>query len=111
MPVRMKFWLAAALIGAAAAGCQAPPPEAYVAGPATTAAAAVPIGNNEAGEPCRYQLAAPAGDDATWRQKAAVYCGNWDQPSARVFELGEAADPARLGQVAVSGPWRTYVDQ
>jgi CHAT domain-containing protein len=108
--VRMKFWLAVALLGVTAAGCQAPPPEAYVAGPATMAAA-VPIGNNEAGEPCRYQLVAPAGAGAAWRQEAAVYCGNWDQPSGRVFELGEAADPARLRQVAVSGPWRTYVDQ
>lgn len=96
-------WAAAALVAATLAGCQTPPPEAYVTGRQTAAAAAVPIGNNEAGEPCRYQLALPGGGTAVaWRQEAAIYCGNWDQPSGRVFELGDTAG---------SGAWRGYLDQ
>ncbi len=105
-----RSWLVAAVLGAAVAGCQTPPPQAYVAAGAT-ATPAVPIGNNEVGEACRYQIT-PGGDASLpWRQAAAIYCGDWEQPSGRVFELGDSANGGGLQAVATSGPWRTYVDQ
>lgn len=108
-----RTWLAVAAVAALAAalaGCQTPPQEAYVAagGRAGPAAAAVPVGNNEAGEPCRYEIVAST---VGGRRDALVYCGDWDQPSARVAELAEPADPGRLAAVAAASTWRSYVDQ
>ena len=53
-----RSWFSVTLLAAALGGCQTPAPEAYVAAAAGTKGSsqtAVPIGNNEAGEPCRYR--------------------------------------------------------
>jgi CHAT domain-containing protein len=103
-------WLLAALLIGLTASCRTPPPDAYVgsAGKAAGAAAAVPVGKNTAGEPCRYQLA--SGGVAGGRN-ADLYCGNWDQPSGHITELPGAADPERLAAIAAAGPWRAYIGQ
>ena len=51
-----RISLAALLLAVLASGCESPPPDAFVntAGQAG-GAAAVPVGANEVGEPCRYQ--------------------------------------------------------
>ena len=104
-----RSWLLAALLSGALAGCQNPPPEAYVgvAGK-SAAAAAVPVGRNSADEPCRYEIV--AGGIAGGRN-ADLYCGDWDLPSGHVVELPGPADPARLAAIATAGPWRSYIDQ
>jgi CHAT domain-containing protein len=92
------------------AGCQAPPPAAFVAG-GQTASVAAPVGNNAVGEPCNYrQSSAPEGGVAAARQ-ATITCGTWKEPSAVVFDLGSGADAGRLRQLATAGPWRNYIDQ
>ncbi len=104
--------LVAAVIAGALFGCQSPPPEAFVSSTDKGAAvSAVPIGNNEAGEPCRYQLVSGGGAGVAARRDALIYCGPWELPSGHVFELAETADPARLDAVARAGPWRAYIDQ
>jgi hypothetical protein len=104
--------LVAAVLAGTLFGCHSPPPEKFVSSTDKGATpSAVPIGNNDAGEPCRYQLVSGGGTVAGARREAVIYCGPWEQPSGHVAELAEAADPARLDAVARSGPWRTYIDQ
>ena len=100
-------------LAAASASCEAPPPDAYVAS-AKDAAASAPVvqaGNNEAGEPCRYQLVAGGNTGITSSRDALVFCGKWDEPSGRIFDLGTAASAGSPSSVIASGAWRTYVDQ
>ncbi len=83
--------------------CQAPPPDAYVKG-ATNAAkpvAQVSIGKNSVGEDCTQQ----AGSG----QSADVFCGSWQQPSARV-RSGGPGTAGELAQLATASPWRSGID-
>ena len=84
-------------------GCQQPPPDAYVHGEAgaTKPAAQVSIGKNSVGEDCTQS--AQAG------QSADVFCGTWQQPSARV-RSGGAGNAAELAQLATASPWRSGID-
>ncbi len=54
------------------------------------------------GEACTLQPTAGSGAD--------VYCGTYQQPSARVRE-GGAADAGQLGALATASPWRAGIDQ
>ena len=65
------------------AACTAPPPEAYVRGraPGASPSAAVAIGTNATGEACT-QSAAPGDPNGH-----EVFCGSWQQPSARIREV------------------------
>jgi CHAT domain-containing protein len=84
------------------AGCQRPPPAAYVHGTnVDKPAEQTSLGTNSAGEACVQQ---PAGD-----RGAEDFCGTWQQPSARV-EFGGAANGADLVALASNGPWRTGID-
>ncbi len=95
LPVLLVAWLLA--------GCQAPPPEAYVrSAQATTArpVAQVSIGKNSVGEDCTQQAEG---------QSADVFCGTWQQPSARV-RSGGPGNSGDLAQRATAGQWRTGID-
>ena len=85
-------------------GCHTPPPEAYVNGPGagSRAGAQVAIGKNAVGEDCT-QAATEKPDGS---RSAAVYCGTWQQPSARVTS-GGVGNPAAL---AIKSDWRTGID-
>lgn len=111
--LRLRFGSRLTAIGLAAAlaGCDAPPPEYYASAgrPGGGSATAVPIGKNQAGEPCRYQLIAGGGSIAG--REATIYCGNWDQPSGRVFDLAEGTDQGRLQALATSGAWRADIEK
>uniref|UniRef100_UPI0022EB5ECF hypothetical protein n=1 Tax=Falsiroseomonas oryzae TaxID=2766473 RepID=UPI0022EB5ECF len=61
------------------AGCTAPPPSAYVGG---GAGGGEPVGVNAVGETCTRQAAAQGGTE--------IYCGTWQQPSARLRPHGPA---------------------
>src|SRR5258707_2100537 len=99
-----RRWLVAAVLAGALFGCQKPPPEAFVSGTGKGASlSATPIGNDDAGEPCRYQLASGEGAAVPARRDASIYCGPWEQPKSHVFELSETADPARLDAISRSG--------
>lgn len=93
--------LAASLL-AILAGCAVPPPDAYVNGASATAAAGVPLGNNAANEPCTQQSQGAGGAD--------VYCGTWQQPSARIRSAG-VIDAGSLTSLATSSPWRQTIDE
>jgi len=108
-PLRARIWIA---LGAAFAislcGCQIPPDNVYSAGsPAASAAEAVPVGDNQVGEPCSYRSLANGDFGIGARSAIGVYCGDWQQPSGRIFELGAGSD---LGALTKAGPWRTYID-
>ena len=107
-----RFGVAAVLLAPLAAGCEGPPPEVYAtsAGKASLASA-VPIGANEAGEPCRYQLTSGSVSGVASRREALLYCGDWEQPSGHIAEIAQGSDPAQLTALASSGPWRSYIDQ
>ena len=97
------------VLGLAFAGCESPPGRDYVGGSSSASATleAVAVGNDAVGEPCRYQRS-PSGTIATGaRIEIGLYCGNWRQPSARIFELSGVADRT----AAASAPsWRGYLD-
>jgi CHAT domain-containing protein/tetratricopeptide (TPR) repeat protein len=85
------------------AGCDTPPPDAYVHGAVSTGkpAAQIAIGKNAVGEDCTQS--ASTGDSA------AIYCGTWQEPSARVRSGGPAGG-AQLAQLATASPWRVSID-
>lgn len=106
------LWLVSLVLTAIATGCEGPPPEAYVTGaPGSAKAAAVPAGTNEAGETCRYQLTSTASEGVASQRDAVIYCGNWDQPSGRIFDLGDAGSAGSPASLVASGSWRNYVNQ
>lgn len=82
--------------------CAVPPPDAYVATSATRRAREVSLGVNTAGEACAQA--------ANLKDAAEIYCGTWEQPSARIRSAGPAT-PATLAQLASAGPWRASLDQ
>ena len=107
-----RRWLVAVVLAGALYGCQSPPPEAFLSTTDKGATpSAVPIGNDDSGHPCRYQLVSGEGAGVASRREALIYCEPWDQPSGHVFDMADTADPARLDAVARSGPWRAYIDQ
>lgn len=80
--------------------CTTPPPEAYVRGSGSAGGAnGVPLGTNEAGETCTQQ-AGPGGG-------ALVYCGTWEQPSARI----ETASVDALDALVRGSNWRRGLDR
>lgn len=109
-----RIFLIPLVLAAAMAGCEGPPPEAYIAGgdkSASKTAAAVPVGTNEAGESCRYQLTSATSEGVASQRDALVYCGKWDQPSGRIFDLGGEGSVGSPASLASSGSWRNYVSQ
>jgi tetratricopeptide (TPR) repeat protein len=85
--------------------CATPSPDAYVHGAQRSAArpaAQVSIGKNSVGEDCTQQ--AEAG------QSAEIFCGTWQQPSARI-RSGGPANAAELSQLATASPWRSGIDR
>ncbi|MBN9559625.1 MAG: CHAT domain-containing protein [Alphaproteobacteria bacterium] len=98
--MRHPFKLAA-LLGMLA-GCTTPPPDAYVAAHgAAQSGPQLSLGTNAVGEACTQQ--------SEGHQSADVYCGTWQQPSARV-RSGGPATAADLGALATGGAWRTAID-
>jgi CHAT domain-containing protein/tetratricopeptide (TPR) repeat protein len=84
------------------AGCDRPPPTAYINGwNAGAPQAQTSIGANAVGEACSLQQAAGGVD---------IFCGTWQQPSARVRE-GEAAGAGDLRRLATASTWRVGIDQ
>ncbi len=101
-PQRLQLTWLTVLV--ACVGCATPPPGAYVnvAAGSGKPAAQEAIGKNAVGEPCTIQ---PTGQTA-----ADLYCGTWQQPSARV-RGGEAASADTLSGIATNSPWRATLDQ
>src|SRR4051812_8730967 len=99
-PLRLLPLLAPLLVLA----CQVPPPEAYTKTTQTSVTkpvAEVSIGKNSVGEACTQQAASG--------QSADVFCGTWEQPSARV-RSGGPGSAADLPQLATASPWRSNID-
>ena len=90
-------------------GCANPPPTAYVSGSEPVSAAAVAVGQNEAGEPCHFQPLPTTKFGTAALRAVALYCGYWGAPSGRIVELSDA-DVAHLDNLAIAGPWRDYLD-
>ncbi len=82
--------------------CNSPPASDYVHGVVgAKPAKQISIGQNSVGEECTQT----AGDTTS----AEIYCGTWQQPSARV-RAGGPAGSAALAQLATSSPWRVGLD-
>jgi CHAT domain-containing protein len=94
----MRSYWPSLLITAAVAACAGPPPSAYVGGSSQSSAAAIALGRNAAGEACTQQ---------TQGTGAAIFCGNWDQPSGQVTTIGPSTD---IRQVAIASLWRNALD-
>ena len=91
-----------AILLLALAGCQRPPASSFVHGTSIDRPSEqTALGVNAAGEACVQQ---PAGD-----RGADVFCGTWQQPSARI-EFGGAGGEAEMAAIAREGPWRTNID-
>ncbi|HEX5326151.1 MAG TPA: CHAT domain-containing tetratricopeptide repeat protein [Acetobacteraceae bacterium] len=87
----------------ALASCARPPASVYVnAVGFAKPAAQVSVGKNSVGEACTQSITEGNGAD--------IYCGTWQQPSARV-RPGPAATQAQLAQLATSGVWRAGIDE
>jgi CHAT domain-containing protein len=103
MRVPLRF-LAALLLAPLAllAGCDRPPTTSYINGwSAAAPQAQTSIGSNAVGEACSLQ------DEAGG---ANIFCGTWQQPSARIRE-GEAAGAGDLQRLATASTWRVGIDQ
>jgi CHAT domain-containing protein len=59
------------------------------------------VGSNAVGERCTEQ--------ADSSRSASVYCGTWEQPSARI-SMGVAASTDTLATLATQSPWRTELN-
>jgi hypothetical protein len=92
-----------ALLAALLSGCEKPPADAYFHGsqPGGRPAAQVAIGRNSVGEDCTQ--------DTATGQSTDVYCGTWQQPSARI-RSGGAGNAGELAQLATASSWRTDID-
>jgi CHAT domain-containing protein len=99
----MRARLLASLgLALALAACATPPPSAYVKSfTSQKPAAQTAIGKNAVGEACTLEPI-DAGAD--------IFCGTWQQPSARV-RAGEAVAPGDLARIAAASPWRSGIDQ
>ena len=85
-------WLAiGAVLVSAFWGCETPPSNTYVSGSQRAAVTKRAVGNNEVDEPCHFRRLATGDFGIGARRAVALYCGNWQQPSGRIFELGDAA--------------------
>lgn len=83
-------------------GCATPPPEAYYSGGGLRQMdRAYELGTNTVGETCLQSTGRGSSAD--------IYCGAWQQPSARVRAGGPATE-ASLAGLATAGPWRTALD-
>jgi CHAT domain-containing protein len=84
-------------------GCDRPSAESYVhsaqAG-SSKPIAQVSIGKNSVGEDCTQQAET---------QSADVFCGTWQQPSARVRSGGPGTS-AQLAELVATSPWRSAID-
>lgn len=100
--------LAVIAFAAALAGCDVPPPEAYVTGGrGPVAAAARPAGANALGEPCVVQPARRREADPEEARVYELFCGAWQQPAARLLVAGSGD----LDGLTTSGVWRRGLDQ
>lgn len=99
--------LAPLVLAALLAACDSPPPEAFVTGGRGPVAAARPVGQNAQGEPCVVQRAPTREADPQDARPYELFCGTWQQPSARLL-LAAAGD---LDALVSGGPWRRGLDQ
>src|SRR3954451_23371514 len=84
------------------AGCHRPPADSFVRGTnLDRPSEQTVLGANAAGETC---VEPPAG-----ARGAQIFCGTWQQPSARV-EYGGAGGAAEMASVANTGAWRANID-
>ncbi|HEY1936195.1 MAG TPA: CHAT domain-containing protein [Acetobacteraceae bacterium] len=101
----MRLPLAASLLASLLlplSACNSPPPSDYVHGVSgAKPVAQVSIGKNSVGESCTQS--------AGQGQAADIYCGTWQEPSARV-RAGTAGNGGSLAQLATSSPWRAGID-
>ena len=85
------------LIGLGA--CDAPPQTAYYKGKSESQGVA--IGDNATGEACTMVTRSGGGAD--------IFCGAWQQPSARI-RSGGAANATNLTAIATNSPWRVELE-
>lgn len=111
MTHRVALSLASMLV-LALAGCAGPlPPDARVsAAPANETVAAQPAGANQVGEACRYQPERRT-PNADISRGFDLFCGSWQQPSARMFQAATPVAAADLPRVAHASAWRAGLDE
>lgn len=96
----MRTTITAVLAFGLLAGCSATtqtPGEASTAPPRES----VVVGTNAVGERCSQQVDSP--------RSASIYCGTWEQPSARISSGGPGSADS-LAALATNSGWRTGLD-
>ncbi|MFO1155047.1 MAG: CHAT domain-containing protein [Rhodospirillales bacterium] len=88
---------------AAVSACQGDKPPAEL-----TATGAIAAGSNLLGEPCRIERAGAGrvGAEAPFE----IYCGSWEQPSARIVRVVTPGGAESLEDLAIHGDWRSRID-
>jgi CHAT domain-containing protein len=97
----MRRAIATALGFMLLAGCNAATPGADGARSADTGRESVVVGSNTVGERCTQQ------SDSS--RSASVFCGTWEQPSARISR-GTQASADSLSELATHSDWRTELN-
>ncbi len=93
-------------------GCKTLPPSAMASASADAGSAqSTPVGQNTVGEACQYQPGTSEERGLSGATLLDVRCGTWVQPSGRVFQTKNGADPGRLSALGAGGPWRDYLDE
>jgi CHAT domain-containing protein len=98
------------LLALVATGCALPAETSYVE-PTGRATAGDPVGPDAGGRNCFVQTGVAGAADlpiATYRE---VFCGGYQQPSARVIQTRGSNDPALLDALARGGIWRGALEQ
>lgn len=104
MRVPFALRLLTLLVALQLPGCATPPASSYVQSVrlgSSKPIAQVAIGKNSVGEDCTQQ--------AELAESADVFCGTWQQPSARVYS-GGPGNAAELAELAIASPWRSAID-
>jgi CHAT domain-containing protein len=102
LPLNRRAASVLATLAVALGSCARPGAEHFVTGGTAGAAEQRPlnVGTNTAGETCTMRQRADG--------NAAVYCGSWEQPSARI-QAGEAAAAGDAAALATASPWRNAI--
>ncbi|HET8728251.1 MAG TPA: CHAT domain-containing tetratricopeptide repeat protein, partial [Alphaproteobacteria bacterium] len=104
---RVRRLVAAVLAALALSGCAAAP-EMTDAG--ATGSRALPLAVNLVGESCRAQPDFGGRVENVWRAYE-VFCGRWEEPSARVYEVpATSAEQMLAADYADASWWRSALD-
>jgi CHAT domain-containing protein len=69
------------------------------------------VGENRVGEPCRTLASGSGAAAGLTTQNFKIFCGRWEHPSGRVFQVTSAGAPAALAAWTGTGWWKQEIER